>query len=262
MSHVRPPQGEFPSRWVADLINAVDELHWRFGIFHNDINPTTIWVEEATGNLIITGFGLSPPCNRNFARMDYRRHLSDVDALCVTVYYKKLCTPGKYTRRVEMQGAQIVRGKIYNTHALLRAEWAIKPPISARLTDTHAIQTQLREWRDGRTGGDPNITHWRQAMEPLHGEPNVPWEKTLLAADGSGKEIPIPSDPIALGRLVQRGFVYQANWARALPEPDEEETRPVYWEKWDVKENPRGVYISYFNETNYGIYREDKEAEF
>lgn len=245
--------------WVDELIEAVDDLHGKFGIFHNDINPTNILVDEDTGNLIITGFGLSRPCNRNFSKMDYCRHLSDIDALCVTIY-ETLCTPGEFTRRVEMQGNQIVRGRIYNTHELLRTEWDVKAPLAELLTDEYEIRTKLREWKDGCNGN--LISSWQQALQPLHWEKEVPWETTLVAADGSGKEIKIPSNPAALAKRVLRGEIYQGvNWVRSLPEPDPGETRPVYWEKWRGGENPRGVYISYFNETNYGIYRADKDIE-
>ncbi|KAL2006408.1 hypothetical protein VTN00DRAFT_9076 [Thermoascus crustaceus] len=137
-------RGGFPSLWVDELIKAVDDLHWKFDIFHNDINPANVLVDEDTGNIIITGFGLSRPCDRNFSKMDYRRHLSDIDVLCVTIY-ETLCAPGEYTRRVKMQGNQIFRGRIYNTHELLRTEWDVKAPLAQLLTDEYEIRTKLRE---------------------------------------------------------------------------------------------------------------------
>ena len=51
---------------AARLATTLSELHYR-GIVHNDINPSNIFINRQSGHVKLTAFGLSGPCDGDYA---------------------------------------------------------------------------------------------------------------------------------------------------------------------------------------------------
>ncbi|KFY71689.1 hypothetical protein V499_08116 [Pseudogymnoascus sp. VKM F-103] len=127
----------FRFAWLQQLTSLVDELHFKFGIYHQDIAGRNIVVDPVTGKIRLFDFEFAAKIGS--PSVDIYRN--DIDQVIFTIY--EILTLDVHFREIASWDQDVKAIEEM-------AEWDVKIPIEAGNGGIKEIRSFLAEWAAGR----------------------------------------------------------------------------------------------------------------
>lgn len=199
----------FSLKHLEQLLQVVDDLNLKFGIFHGDIAPRNLLIDPATDTLQIFDFNLAgkvgwepTPQDDGFFHMHGNFNI-DLKGVVVAVYEI-------ITRDHELAKQTIVEG--LDVSIIQEKDWPKHPDVNLE-ADVSRYRTLLQSWLERRNQPENLITHYTQAPNPLEW-PQV-WRLAIPLLDHQGNSVGEPQPRNSMSRAKMKALgLKSVEWER------------------------------------------------